>query len=460
MVNALVSTNSFDENVSKALDLQIHEFLNYLKNELRERIDCGPEFQRHEIQEQLRNIASDAFARSQLRWRMLDYLAFSDDELDGLEGKHLLENFILLLESAIRGSIPQNNPSLSECVRQLHVGKFPRWAPLDIFRMGDSAVPNLSDFSGYQDFVRRGTYLALQVDTYQIFTQFGLGAVPSQNTQSRFAGELTVSQRKAYQSLAHFLDLRLTPRIAGGIRPRTHALMVGPSGVGKTALVRAFAEDFTGERGFRVPIYITDPAILLPIGSKSEPNTLQAIRQWMWKEVDQAGIIFIDELDKLFGEGEFSRSNVGNVMALLDNRLSSVAYWTQEDSRFLEDRLLILGAGTWQKEEKISLSDPANIAQRGARMDRIEAAYAIPEELLFRFSADVIFLDPMIETEIQERLAQIHRDLSEPVPKATKLAEFAHRAASSNRQMRWLEAYVSRLLRRKFLADQDDRRRR
>jgi SpoVK/Ycf46/Vps4 family AAA+-type ATPase len=315
-------------------------------------------------------------------------------------------------------------------------------------------IPNLADSGGYEECVRQGTYLVLQVNTHQIFVQFGLVNVPAKKAQSTFTGELTASQREAYQSLAHFLDLRLNPRIAGGIQPRPHALIVGPSGVGKTALVRAFAEDLTGERGFRCPAFFIDPGTFLPDGAKAEPHTLRAIKEWMWREVGQvrAGILFIDELDKMYGEHDWSRAIVQNVFALLDNRLGSLTYWSEEDSRLLEQKILIIGAGTWQEVQKESLSDPGNITRRGARMDRIEAASAIPEELLFRFSADVIFLDPMIETEIQERIAQIHRDLNEPV-KASTVADLAHRSVVSNREMRWLEAYVSRLLRRQFLAD-------
>jgi hypothetical protein len=453
VANTLVSINSNDNSVSRAFELQVRGFLDYLRNELRQRIDCDAELQDHEIQEHLQKIASDALDYYQLRWRLLDYLAFFDHEPDGLQSKHLLENFILLLELAMRGSIPRDNPKLSKSVKTLFNGKFP-WAPLDIFRTVNRDIPNLADSGGYEERVRQGTYLVLQVDTQQIFVQFGLVNVPPKKAQSTFTGELTASQREAYQSLAHFLDLRLNPRTAGGIQPRPHALIVGPSGVGKTALVRAFAEDLTGERGFRCPTFFTDCGTFIPDGAKAEPWTLRAIQRWARSEVAEtpAGVLFIDEADKLWGEHDWSRSIVQNVFALLDNRLGSLAYWSEEDSRLLEQKILIIGAGTWQKVQKESLSDPGNVSRRGARMDRIEAASAIPEELLFRFSADVIFLDPMIETEIQERIAQIHRDLNEPV-KASKLGELAHRCASSNRQMRWLEAYVSRLLRRQFLAD-------
>ena len=181
---------------------------------------------------------------------------------------------------------------------------------------------------------------------------------------------------------------------------------------------------------------------------------MRAIKQWMWREVEQAGIIFIDELDKLYAQQDWGRSVVQNVFSLLDNRLDSVPYWTEADSRFLEAKVLILGAGTFQRSQKAALTDSANVSRKGARIDRIERDSEIPEELLFRFNADVVYLDPMLEVEIQDRIARIHQDLNLRAPVASRIAELASRASSSNRQMRWLEAYVSKLIEKQYLAEE------
>jgi ATPase family associated with various cellular activities (AAA) len=123
--------------------------------------------------------------------------------------------------------------------------------------------------------------------------------------------------------------------------------------VGKTALVRAFSEDALMKRGFACPLFLADPGTWLPDGARSEPNTLRAIRQWMWREVEEAGIIFIDELDKLYGQQDWGRSIVQNVFSLLDNRLDCVGYGTASDSRRLEEKVMIIGSGTWQKTQKV-----------------------------------------------------------------------------------------------------------
>jgi hypothetical protein len=71
MANTLVSINSNDHSISRAFELQVRGFLDYLRNELRQRIDCGSELEDHEIQDHLRKIASDAVDYYQLRWRLL-----------------------------------------------------------------------------------------------------------------------------------------------------------------------------------------------------------------------------------------------------------------------------------------------------------------------------------------------------------------------------------------------------
>ena len=69
---------------------------------------------------------------------------------------------------------------------------------------------------------------------------------------------------------------------------------------------------------------------------------------------------------------------------------------------------------------------------------------------MFRFNANTIYIDAPFEREIQERIANIHRDLGIAAPCASKIAKLATRATASNRQLRWLEAYLSLQLERKY----------
>ena len=173
MRDRLVFTNIADRTTDEAFNTQVRQFLSFLEGRIDEVIKYGSEVGEDEIQSELGRIASEAVKEHQLRWRILDYLAFWEIDLNGSERLELIESCLLLIQTAMNGSIPSENPKLIKCVRTLFSEKPIGHAPLDLYRPVGNEIWN-KDLAGYQDCVRQGTLLALSVNLHRIFVLFGL----------------------------------------------------------------------------------------------------------------------------------------------------------------------------------------------------------------------------------------------------------------------------------------------
>jgi SpoVK/Ycf46/Vps4 family AAA+-type ATPase len=129
-------------------------------------------------------------------------------------------------------------------------------------------------------------------------------------------------QEPAFQDLLHTAKAFFDPRWHEfSIKPRFSRLIVGPSGVGKTHIVRALAEHLS------VPLFSIDVSNWILLGaSAAERNgqTWQHISEFIAK--NERGIIFLDELDKLGRTGSVNDSAWAQhlrveVYGLLDGRI-------------------------------------------------------------------------------------------------------------------------------------------
>src|SRR5271166_6317209 len=96
MRKPIVFTNIADQATDEAFNTQVRQFINFLVERIDEMINCFHEFDEHEIQSELRDTASEALKQYQLRWRILDYLAFWDSNFDGFAMLELVESCLLL----------------------------------------------------------------------------------------------------------------------------------------------------------------------------------------------------------------------------------------------------------------------------------------------------------------------------------------------------------------------------
>ena len=92
----IVFTNIADQGTDEAFNTQVRQFINFLVERIDEMINCFHEFDEYEIQSELRDTASEALKQYQLRWRILDYLAFWDSNFDGFAMLELVESCLLL----------------------------------------------------------------------------------------------------------------------------------------------------------------------------------------------------------------------------------------------------------------------------------------------------------------------------------------------------------------------------
>lgn len=137
--------------------------------------------------------------------------------------------------------------------------------------------------------------------------------------QKRAKRDLTAAVYNHYLSQAH-------RRANGADLGRHHVLLVGPTGVGKTYLVRRLAERL------KVPVAFTSATSLVEVGYKgsSVESMVRTLLNRSGNDPRKAerGIIFIDEIDKIrrdeTGGRDISGEGVQNaLLTLLDGRLSS-----------------------------------------------------------------------------------------------------------------------------------------
>jgi SpoVK/Ycf46/Vps4 family AAA+-type ATPase len=252
---------------------------------------------------------------------------------------------------------------------------------------------------------------------------------------------LSKSQQKLLGPLKAFWRIKREGKRVAGYDPRPIPLIVGPSGSGKTALVRHFAAlEELPMKDFNVGTWLVS-------GAKTEPQTLSEIADFL--DGHEHGVLFIDEVDKLFGSTDWTRHVQQEIYALLDARTDSFPGWGKSLRQKLIRNFFIIGAGTWQARYEVRRrllgfggkkpTDPWDID--------VEAQNEIPEELLMRFNADILRLRPLEKEEFVERIREIHDELKIPQLSEERLSALAEKATASGRHNRWLEAYLSRRLR-------------
>lgn len=206
-------------------------------------------------------------------------------------------------------------------------------------------------------------------------------------------GPQSASQERAARMLRAFARLYYEGGIRHGITLRTTPLLIGPSGVGKTHLVRELG------RSLQLPVMKATVGDWLPHGVKHEAPTLHRLEEAVEKH--DLFILHLDELDKFRStEGTWALSVLTEIFSVLDRDPGGT--WSLANLNRLRRNVFIIGSGTWQDQwdqdaPKPPLGFGTSAAPGGVRpalAARIRKARVIPPELLNRFNDHWLVLEP------------------------------------------------------------------
>ncbi len=228
---------------------------------------------------------------------------------------------------------------------------------------------------------------------------------------------LSPGQQKVLEALRPILKLATCGiRSALPLKMQTASLIVGKSGTGKSHSVRELAM----EAG--VSFWEANVASWIVLGARNGNATLTSLVKWIVN--NKNGVIFLDELDKLTGMNEWTNAIRLEIHDLIDGRIPDGAIdvsgttqleeMTEDNEKFVrkalikfdvEDKLknsfLVVGAGAWQSswsecQQQIGFhNDPLS----RERIDRQQILKCITPEIFQRFRSEILFLDPMTESD-------------------------------------------------------------
>lgn len=214
------------------------------------------------------------------------------------------------------------------------------------------------------------------------------------------------------------------------VHPRTHTLMLGPSGSGKSHLAREIG------RTFDVPTMMINVSSWVILSARNEPWTFSSICQWL-DSLKTGGIIVLDEIDKLQGNTDWKSYIRLEIHDLLDGviplaarmpcpenvdpwDLASPASRLPADraalAKRLRERVFVLGCGAWQSSwrgnsRKMGFSQGINSIEAPSREQILES---IESEIRQRFRSQVCWLPPMERSDYLSVSSKMARLIQNP----------------------------------------------
>lgn len=218
---------------------------------------------------------------------------------------------------------------------------------------------------------------------------------------------------------------------------RSNTLLSGPSGSGKSQIINTLSAEL------KVPVLRLNVSSWIPYNASSgSPYTWDKVKEFV--ELNDRGIIFLDELDKLGGKAAWVSYIRLEIHELLDKKFPAffesdenrdehcvfdVEYESQEPSNessreaFIDkfsDNFLIIGAGAWQfawlggAKNKMGFSPSEAEDTAKANLSEHEIHEMLSPELRRRFRSDVVTLDPLKKEDYLKLIDEITEKLSEP----------------------------------------------
>jgi len=253
------------------------------------------------------------------------------------------------------------------------------------------------------------------------------------------------------------------------VRPRTHTLVAGPSGGGKSHIAREIG------RLLGISTIVINVSSWVVLSARNEPWTFSEICSWLGSIGSGGGIIVLDEIDKLNPDGDTSWLNhiILEIHDLLDGVIPLAARQPSQPntdaresapssipddqvrtmlSARLRNKVYILGCGAWQSawtamgKRKIGFGgDAPDTGLPGAR----QILEMIKPELRQRFRNAMSWLPPMTGEDYLTVSARIEAELPEPCMRKTwnrLAAPMIRRAMESGLGMRGFEEIMLAVL--------------